>query len=106
MAGIYIVSSMFATHEDAMKVARALVEQKLAACVSVHAGITSIYRWQGKVQQEAEVMLSAKTTKDRCQAAMDAIKRLHPYDLPCIMASPVLEGFDPFMEWVREETGE
>ncbi|MGE0753944.1 MAG: divalent-cation tolerance protein CutA [Alphaproteobacteria bacterium] len=104
MTEIYIVTSMFATHEDARSVAHALIEQRLAACVNIHGGITSVYRWQGAVQQEQEVMLSAKTTKERCQAAIDAIKRLHPYDLPSIIAQPVSDGSAPFLAWVAEET--
>lgn len=104
MSEIYLVTSLFASREQALPAARHLVEKKLAACVNIHDGITSVYRWEGNVQQEPEVMLSAKTTKARCQAVIDAIKRLHPYELPCIIAHSVTEGFPPFMQWVEKET--
>lgn len=103
---IYTLHSYFASRDEALSAARHLIKHKLAACVNIQEGITSIYRWEGAVQEAPEVLLMAKTTKNHCEAAIDAIKRLHSYDLPCIMAHPSSEGFAPYMQWVADEVGD
>lgn len=94
-----------ASKDEALKIVNALIEKRLAACANVYDGITSVYRWEGKVQQAPEAALIAKTSREKLDAAMAEVKRLHSYEVPCIIATPVAEGFAPFLQWVAEETG-
>ena len=81
-----------------------LLEQKLAACVNISAPITSIYRWQGKTEQSDEILLLIKTTKERYQSCESAIRAEHPYELPEIIAVPVEQGLDDYLNWVERCT--
>ncbi len=91
------------TRDDALRLARALVDQRLAACVQVSA-IDSVYRWDGQVQQDAEHRLVIKTTSARLEAAEQAVRALHPYALPALHALP-LQRVDPaYADWVAQET--
>lgn len=90
----------FATKEEAISTAHKLLEEKLVACANVIDGGISIYRWQGAIQQQPEVILFAKTTQAQADKAVKRIKELHGYDLPCILVLPVESGFQPFMDWV------
>ena len=101
---IWLIYSTFKSKEEALSVAKALLEQKLIACANVQDGVTSLYRWEGAVQQEQETVMTAKTSKEKLQAAMEAIKALHPYELPCIIAYPVAQGMPGFLQWVANET--
>ena len=84
--------------------ARALVEERLAACVNVVPGIRSFYRWQGEVQDDPEVLLIAKTSADRCPALAARIDELHPYDLPEVLELPAAGGSRAYLDWVRTES--
>ncbi len=86
------------------QLARALVEERLAACVNVIPGIRSFYRWEGKVQSDDEVLLVIKTRDDRCEALADRVRSLHPYDLPEVLALPAVGGSVPYLEWVEQES--
>jgi periplasmic divalent cation tolerance protein len=88
----------------AERIARALVSERLAACVNRLPGIRSVYRWRGDVQDEPEVLMLIKTTRDRYQALEMRLKTLHPYDLPEIIALPVTIGLDAYLDWVAGET--
>ena len=101
---IVLLYSTFPDRESALKAARALVEKRLIACANVNDGITSVYRWEGKIQQENEVTLIAKTQKKTLGQAMKQLKQLHPYTVPCIVALPIAEGDAAFLDWVKEET--
>ncbi|MCG7900034.1 MAG: divalent-cation tolerance protein CutA [Candidatus Thiodiazotropha lotti] len=90
----------------AERLAGMLVEQELAACVNLSAPITSIYRWQGKTEQSEEVLLLIKTTKDRYQACESALRAEHPYELPEIIAVPVEQGLDDYVNWVERCTNQ
>ena len=85
-------------------IARALVEEGLVACVNIVPGVRSVYRWEGAVQEDAEVMLVLKTRADRCAAVAARVADLHPYDLPEVLALPVSTGSDAYLEWVRTES--
>ena len=89
--------------EAARRIARALVEQKLAACVQISA-IDSVYTWDGEVQESPEFRLFAKTTDERYPAVEDAIRKLHSYDLPAIVGFPLPHAYGPYADWVAENT--
>src|SRR5471032_1208161 len=88
----------------AQKIAHALVEQKLAACVNILAECTSIYRWQGKIETAAEVPLLIKTRPDIYAEVEAAIKSLHPYELPEIVAVSVEHGSSEYLDWINAAT--
>ena len=85
-------------------IAQALVEQKLAACVNILADCTSIYRWQGKIETAGEVPLLIKTRAEIYSEVEAAIKGLHPYELPEIVALPVADGSHDYLEWLNSAT--
>ena len=86
------------------RIAQALVEECLAACVNLVPGLTSTYRWEGKVMKEAECLLIIKSTSARFEAIRERIKTLHPYDLPEIMALPISAGSIEYLNWLTENT--
>jgi periplasmic divalent cation tolerance protein len=92
--------------ERAADIARAVVEERLAACGNVVPGLRSIYRWEGKIQDEAEALLVLKTTRARFEALRDRIVALHPYEVPEVIALSVDEGSAPYLAWIAAETGE
>lgn len=91
--------------DGAAALARALVEARVAACVNILAGVTSVYRWEGRVCEDAEKTLLIKTTAGRMAALTAAIRDRHPYDVPEIIALPVQsdEGEPAYHAWVRDE---
>ncbi len=89
--------------DEAQAIGRALVEKRLAACVNILDNMQSIYRWENKIQQDAEVVLIAKTTANLVPALIDQVKSLHSYDCPCIVSLPILSGYPPFLDWVHAE---
>ncbi len=90
--------------EKAVEIARAVVEERLAACGNVLTGVRSIYRWEGKVQDEPEALLVLKTRRERFAALRDRILALHPYDVPEVIALPVEGGNAAYLEWIAEST--
>ena len=88
----------------AQTLAQALIERRLAACVNVLADCTSVYRWEGKVESCSEVPLLIKTTAARYPALEQAIRNLHPYELPEIIAVPIAHGLPEYLNWVAAET--
>jgi periplasmic divalent cation tolerance protein len=90
--------------EAARRLARALVEERLAACVNLVPGVTSIYRWEGALHEDAEWLLVAKTTQDRLAALAERLAVLHPYALPELVALAPSGGSERYLSWVRAET--
>lgn len=88
------------TAEAAAAVARTLVEEQLAACVNIVAGVRSIYRWQGAIVDDAEVLCLIKTTRDRVEALTARLVALHPYEVPELITLPVDGGNAPYLAWV------
>jgi len=88
----------------ALKLAQALVSNRVAACVNVLAECTSIYRWKGELENAAEIPVMIKTRLGRYAEVEAIIRRLHPYELPEIVAVPVVRGFDEYLNWVAGET--
>jgi periplasmic divalent cation tolerance protein len=91
--------------DQAAEIARALVEERLAACGNVVPAIRSIYRWEGKVHEEAEALLVLKTTRGRFEALRDRVLALHPYDVPEVIALPVEAGNAAYLAWIAAESG-
>lgn len=87
--------------ETATRIARTLVEQRLAACVNLVPGLRSIYRWEGAVQEDLEVLLVVKTTASRSGELQEAIRRIHPYDIPEIVALEAREVEARYAGWLR-----
>ncbi|GJL92376.1 divalent-cation tolerance protein CutA [Hyphococcus sp.] len=102
MSGIVFLYVTTPNSETAARIARALVEEKLAACVNIHAEMRSIYEWEGKVEIGLETPLIVKTTASAANAARDRILALHPYGEPCIAALPIAAGGSSrgFLDWV------
>ena len=88
----------------ALKLAQGLIDKRLAACVNVLSGCTSVYRWEGTVEQTDEVPVLIKTRASRYAEIEAAIRSLHPYELPEVIAVPVVRGLADYLEWVAEET--
>lgn len=88
---------------EARQIGRSLVEERLAACANVLDRMTSIYRWEGAVREEAEAVLIVKTVPDCLQALTERVKALHSYDCPCIVAWSLSGGNADFLDWVASE---
>lgn len=100
------VTAVVTTAPDATvaeELAARVVGERLAACANVLPGVTSMYWWAGEVQHDAEVLVVLKTVGKRFDALRDRITELHPYEVPEILAFPVLGGSDEYLEWVRRE---
>ena len=90
--------------DTAERLAKALVEGKLAACVNCAGASRSVYRWEGKMEDAEEITLTIKTVSGRYHDVEAMIRSMHPYDLPEILAIPVLYGLAPYLEWLVNET--
>jgi periplasmic divalent cation tolerance protein len=100
-SGTLVVLTTCATAEEAKSLAAALVEQRLAACVSTVSNVASTYRWQGAVQHEQESLLVIKTTEARFDAIEQAIRARSSYELPEVIAIPVHAGSARYLDWLR-----
>jgi periplasmic divalent cation tolerance protein len=87
--------------DEARSIGRALVESKFAACVNILENMTSIYSWEGRLQEDREVVLLAKTTADRFAGLAAKVAEMHSYDCPCILGFHVSDGHPPFLDWIR-----
>ncbi len=96
---VYITAS---NEDEAAKIAKALVEAKLAACVNIIRNIRSIYSWQGKIEDDAEVLMIAKTQRRLFVALSAKVRELHSYTVPEIIALPIIEGTEDYLKWLRE----
>ena len=91
--------------ETGEKLAEALVSERLAACVNMLPGVRSFYRWQGELCDEGESLLVIKTRRDAFDALRARIVELHPYDVPEIIAMPVVAGHHPYLAWIDQNVG-
>jgi periplasmic divalent cation tolerance protein len=98
---LYIIC---ANRDEAEKIAEALVESRLAACANILGEIGSVYWWQGQLTRDREVALIAKTRADLVDAAIARVKELHSYQVPCVVALPLLEGNPDYFAWLEAET--
>jgi periplasmic divalent cation tolerance protein len=92
-----------ANKEDAAKIAAALVEKRLAACVQIVGPVHSIYRWEGKVEQAEEWQCLIKSRQDLFLAVEQVIKNIHPYEIPEIIALTIVAGSADYLQWLRDE---
>lgn len=92
----------FGTPEEAEKISKTIIHEELAACANIFSGVRSLYRWEGKVQDEPEVAVIAKTTKEVFPFLEERVRMLHSYECPCIVALPIEAGNDSFLRWIEE----
>ena len=94
-----VVLTTCAAQSDAEQLARALVEARLAACVNILPGALSVYHWKGAIESEAECLLVIKTSRDLFPALTAEVEKLHPYELPELLALPVVAGSPNYLKW-------
>ena len=89
---------------EALKIGRTLVEERLIACANVIDNMTSVYWWEGKIEDSAEAVLIAKTKDSLVEAVINRVKELHSYSCPCVVALPIQEGNADYLGWIEKET--
>jgi len=105
MSEAIVVFMTAGSAEEARRIAQQLVETRLAACVQVLPEIESIYRWQGEVQREKEVLMLAKTSREQFDELEKSVRAIHSYDTPEIVAVPVSAVSEPYRTWLIENVG-
>lgn len=103
MTDAVVVFCTFSNEQDALRIGKAVVEARLAACVNLLPGLRSIYRWKGEIEEADEILLLIKTTQHIFPALRDRIKELHPYETPEIVAVPIVDGLADYLGWIREQ---
>ena len=104
MSDPIIVLVTCSSEEEALKIARSLVEERLAACVNLISPVRSIYRWEEKIWDERECLLVIKTQKQRFEELEGMVKSLHSYSVPEIIALPIVKGTSSYLDWLIEMT--
>lgn len=104
-SGYIVIFITTPSYEEARKIADELVAQKKAACVNIVPGVNSIFRWKGKIENAEESLLVVKTGARLFPEVMSAVKGIHSYDVPEIIALPIVEGNPDYLAWLKEETG-
>lgn len=99
-----VVFITVSNEDEAAKISKALVESRLAGCVNIIQNIRSIYSWQGRIEDEMEVLMIVKTQKALFDSLMKKVKELHSYTVPEIIALPIIEGSEDYLRWLREVT--
>ena len=102
----FLVVYITASRENAVDLASALVDEKLAACVNRIPGVESTYTWEGKVERDTEDLLIVKTRADLLDQLKERVQALHAYDVPEIIAVPVVEGSESYLEWMAAALSE
>ncbi|MDE3155249.1 MAG: divalent-cation tolerance protein CutA [Acidobacteriota bacterium] len=105
-ADCVLVLTTLPADADVENFAAQLVEERLAACVAIHPGVRSVYRWQGEVERAHEYQLVLKTTAARAEALAGRMAALHPYEVPELLILPVTGGGEAYLRWIRAETAE
>jgi periplasmic divalent cation tolerance protein len=93
-----------ANREEAISLAHDLLRQRLIACANIVEHATSLYWWQGEIEQEPEVIIIAKTVASHVQKVTERVKGLHSYNCPCVVMMPIMGGNPDYIEWIRKET--
>ena len=89
---------------NANLIASSLVEENLAACINILPSVTSVYKWEGIIQNNTEMLMMIKTREEKFEAVEAKIKQLHEYSLPEIIAIPIIKGSEEYQNWILEET--
>ncbi len=100
---IQVVTTV-ASQEEATKIAEALLDQRLAVCVQMVGPVKSMYRWKGRIETAAEWQCWIKTRRAKYDAVAQVIRQNHTYEVPEILAIPILEGAEPYLRWLASET--
>jgi len=100
-----VVLSTASSAAEAETIARQLVDERLAACVNVVTGVRSFYRWKGKIEKSPEWLLVIKSSRGRFEELRAALEKLHSYDVPEVIALPVVEGTKNYLHWMEGELG-
>jgi periplasmic divalent cation tolerance protein len=103
--GYVVAFSTIGKKEDAERVAQALVEERVAACVNIVSGVRSVYRWKGKIENDEELLLVIKTRRDRVDALKAALTARHPYEVPELVVMDVVAGHEPYLSWIDDSLG-
>jgi periplasmic divalent cation tolerance protein len=98
--GYSLILSTASSKDEAQHIARALVEQKLVACVNIVGPVESVYRWKGEVENAQEFLLMMKTDSERFERVRDAVKSLHSYEVPEVIQLPVENGLPAYLQWI------
>ena len=101
MSSFLLVFCSCADEQAALRLAKALVEERLAACVNVLPRAQSVYRWEGEIKLESEYLLLIKTTEERFSSLRDRITEMHSYEVPEVLAIPVWGGSDKYLAWIQ-----
>jgi len=104
LAETIVVFVTCGSEEEALKIARSLLEEHLVACVNIISPVRSLYRWEGKIWDEREWLLVIKTQKKRFEDLEKKVKSLHSYSVPEIIALPIVEGASSYLNWLKEMT--
>ncbi|HET7788537.1 MAG TPA: divalent-cation tolerance protein CutA [Myxococcales bacterium] len=104
MTDAMLVFTTLPSAEAAADLAKAVVGEKLAACANLLPAVRSIYRWQGRVQDESEVLVLFKTRQEHFERLKARLLELHPYEIPEVLAVPVEQGYQPYLDWLSLET--
>lgn len=94
------------TAEEAKRISRILIEERLAACVNILGGVASVYWWEGKVQEDEEVAFIAKTRQGLVNDVVARVKDLHSYDCPCVVSVSIDGGNTDFLQWIQDQTSQ
>jgi len=102
MTGYIVVFITVSSHKEAKKIARVLIEKKLAACVNIISGVSSIYHWQGKIEESREFLLMAKTTAKLWPGLVKEVVRNHSYDTPEVISFAITKGLEKYLAWINK----
>ena len=102
MTDAVLVLSAASTREEAERIAQALVDERLAACVNVVPGVVSVYRWKGAVQKDDELLLVIKTRSEAVEALRARLVALHSYELPEVVVLTIAGGHPPYLDWIAD----
>lgn len=104
MTDVFLVYVTTASEEEALRIGRQVVEERLAACANVVGGVRSFYHWEGRLVEDREALLFLKAHRERVPALIDRVKALHSYSVPAVNAIPIDQGNPDYLRWVADET--
>jgi periplasmic divalent cation tolerance protein len=100
----FVVYVTVGSKNEALTIAREVVQERLAGCANIIEGVTSVYEWKGELQEDGEWILILKTVSSRLSYLIDRVVQLHSYECPCVTSWPIAEGHEPFLRWLDDQT--